>query len=527
MSSSDHEEIATVDSPYHDRNLPLTFLGIKHTKWTKRELVEVIGTLGGTATTNTTKIDLFEVVHLRYDPRKILQRTINALEVIAQEAAGQNRRSQAQVRQAVQEATRERADLAREKRQSAKRREAARLSYEPVPTHRAEQPPTGRNQELTREGVADRAEEDDVPARQTRSSATHRSKFAPRRMAEGDHEESSDVKIIKVVRIADQEANARDLEVGKGETRRKRTRSPLINDRAKRRRPNVDAENKISPPEQPMTIFGTSTAIRDHAAFCVGLQPLDQGAHAESPSCQVCSDTLDPFLQFQVCVASQCNHAPEICLACWEQHIAAQADTKCWDSITCPHADCNGILDHADMQRFAPRDVFRRYDRYATNKALQNAPNYRLCAHEGCGSGGFVEEERAPEYMTCADCQRYTCLGCNLVYHEGQTCEEYQAWLADAPKRAEADKVEKARLKELQRAEKKSAHYLDKKAKICPNEICGAAIQKTIGCDHMTCRRCQHQFCWVCLADYMRILRHGNHMHTEKCQYYSGGIPGH
>jgi IBR domain, a half RING-finger domain len=527
MSSSDHEEVAKVDSPYHDRNLPLTFLGIKHTKWTKGELVEVIETLGGTASTNTTKIGLYEVVHQRYDPRKILQRTINMLEVIAQEAAGQNQGLQAQVRQAVEEATRERADLAREKRQAAKRREAARLSYEGISTHRAEQTPADRDQELAREVVADRAEEDDGPARRTRSSANHRGKVAPKRMAEGDHEGSSDVEIIKVVRTADREANVRDLEVGKGEDRRNRVRLPLLNGRVKRRKPNVDLENEISRPEQAATIFGTSTAIRDHAALGVGLKPLDHSAHAVPPSCQVCFDTLDPLLQFQVCVASQCTHAPEICLACWEQHIAAQAETKSWDSITCPHADCGGILDHADMQRFAPRDVFRRYDRYATNKTLENTANYRLCAHDGCGSGGFVEEERAPEYMTCADCQRYTCLGCNLVYHEGQTCEEHQAWLTDAPKRAEADKAEKARLQQLRRAEKKSATYLEKKAKICPNEQCGAVIQKTAGCDHMTCRQCRHQFCWVCLADFMQILRQGFHMHDEKCKYYAHGIPGH
>jgi hypothetical protein len=527
MSSSDYEAVAKVDLPYHDRNLPLAFLGVKHTKWTKRELVEVIETLGGTASANTAKIDLFEVIHLRYDPRKILQRTINDLEVIAQDAAGQNRKSQAQVHKAVQDATRERADLAREKREAAKRREAARLSYEPVPAHRAEHFPADGDQELTRDENADGAKDDDNPPRRTRSSAARTAKVPPKRTAEGDHEDSSDVEIISVARIADSKANIRGVEVSKGETRRKRARSSLENDRAKRRKSNVDAENESSLPEQNATAFGTSIAIRDHAAFGVGLQTLDHGSHAESPSCQVCTDDLDPLLQFQVSVASQCSHTPEICLSCWEQHIAAQADTKSWDSITCPHADCGVTLDHGDMQRFAPRDVFRRYDRYATNKALHEAPNYRLCAHEGCGSGGFVEDELTPAYMTCADCQRYTCLGCNLVYHDGQTCEEYQAWLADAPKRAQADKAEKARLKELERAEKKSAKYLDKKAKICPNKDCGAVIQKTEGCDHMTCRLCRHQFCWVCLADYKEILRHGNHMHAATCAYHSAGIPGH
>lgn len=36
--------------------------------------------------------------------------------------------------------------------------------------------------------------------------------------------------------------------------------------------------------------------------------------------------------------------------------------------------------------------------------------------------------------------------------------------------------------------------------KECPR--CYTNIEKIDGCDHMTCRRCQHEFCWICLANY-------------------------
>ena len=39
-------------------------------------------------------------------------------------------------------------------------------------------------------------------------------------------------------------------------------------------------------------------------------------------------------------------------------------------------------------------------------------------------------------------------------------------------------------------------------AKTCPGKNCGAAIQKNEGCDHMTCRVCKHEFCWLCLGDW-------------------------
>lgn len=39
-------------------------------------------------------------------------------------------------------------------------------------------------------------------------------------------------------------------------------------------------------------------------------------------------------------------------------------------------------------------------------------------------------------------------------------------------------------------------------AKPCPGRGCGVPIYRNGGCQHMTCRRCDHQFCWVCLGDW-------------------------
>lgn len=531
MDSSEPEVVAKGDLPYVNKDLPLTFFGVKHTKWTKKDLVEIIETFGGNASTNTTKLELYETVHLRYNPERILQRTINALEVLAQAVAGHNWRSQVLVREAVQDATRERADLAREKRAAARQRGATRPAYEPEPV------PQGRKNDgrsylaytWDLDEESEKGEGDPVPTRRMQPPATPKGTNRRKRAADGDLQDSSDVEIVRVVsKRAGVSVDSKDGEADKCGGRKRQAESTFDNGRAKRQNVhnNLGQEGRAQGP--PPVAFGTSIAIRDNIAFGVGLQPVNYELSRERPSCQVCSDELDPLLQFQVTVASNCNHAPEICLACWEQHIVAQADTKSWDSISCPHADCGVILDYVDMQRFAPSDIFRRYDKYQMNKTLQSAPEFRLCAHEGCKSGGFVEGyDLASEYITCADCQRNTCLGCNLIHHDGQTCEEYRVWLADAPRRAEVDRAEKARMEKLKRAEEKSAKYLDRRAKTCPNAKCGAVIQKTSGCDHMICLACRHEFCWVCFADYKTILREGNQRHAAKCHYYSGGIPGH
>jgi hypothetical protein len=36
--------------------------------------------------------------------------------------------------------------------------------------------------------------------------------------------------------------------------------------------------------------------------------------------------------------------------------------------------------------------------------------------------------------------------------------------------------------------------------KRCPR--CSTAIEKDEGCNHMTCRKCRHDFCWICMQDW-------------------------
>ena len=61
-----------------------------------------------------------------------------------------------------------------------------------------------------------------------------------------------------------------------------------------------------------------------------------------------------------------------------------------------------------------------------------------------------------------------------MVNHDNETCEEYLDRLESAKQKRKRDKEDKASAKEVKRI-----------AKECPG--CGAQIQKTSGCDHMTC----------------------------------------
>lgn len=68
-----------------------------------------------------------------------------------------------------------------------------------------------------------------------------------------------------------------------------------------------------------------------------------------------------------------------------------------------------------------------------------------------------------------------------MPFHDGQTCEEADSsGVRDAASEATKKQISKA----------------------CPK--CKAPIQKTVGCDLMTCI-CGCRFCWICLKPYTRI----------------------
>jgi IBR domain, a half RING-finger domain len=481
--------IAKVDVPYLARDLPLTFFGVKHSRWTKEDLVTIIETLGGVADTKTTRIELYQTIQRRYKPHRVSQRAINTLEELAQAATAQGEKSQKQVRDAAQAATLERAELAREKRAAAKGKRTKPAEPEPAPLQQKRRPRTrvvkGAEDEDS-ESEEDEADSDEDESQDSQAQPPNPQIGVSRQRGrlEDGLNPTFGGEASGLLRRNTAQITFGDLHRVRGSRRMQPTSTPEKHI-AKRRKTSATAVGTTNPRGPPSVVFGTSIAIQDTAVFRRRLELAEFSAPTNELSCQICSDDLDPLFPFQVSVAAQCNHTPEICLNCWEQHIAAQVDSKTWDAITCPHAYCNAILGHHDMQRFAPAEVYSRYDSFQTNQDLKNMPGYRPCAHEGCGSGAVVEPDTTATYMTCHDCKRNTCLNCNHIYHDNQTCDEYRASLANA---RGLDKERRARAKLLKRFQERSEKYLDKNAKTCPNAACGVKIQKTQGCDHMICK---------------------------------------
>ncbi|KXT12067.1 hypothetical protein AC579_1866 [Pseudocercospora musae] len=229
----------------------------------------------------------------------------------------------------------------------------------------------------------------------------------------------------------------------------------------------------------------------------------------EQKECTVCYDTLDTdAIPLRPHMTAAEDHS--VCYACWENHLHAELERKEWNRLSCP--DCGETMTVADichLDRFFSERIEPKIMDKAAKSCLEQDPDWVDCPSGTCRSGALMTEGHI---FTCSECQFRYCFSCRVPMHEGEACSEYHERLRREP--------------EKRREEDLSLKEVEKVSKPCPG--CTARIQKHQGCDHMTCRRCKHEFCWICLANYGGpdgIHTKGNDAHLDSCKYAPGRLP--
>ncbi|EKD12230.1 ring finger protein [Drepanopeziza brunnea f. sp. 'multigermtubi' MB_m1] len=205
-------------------------------------------------------------------------------------------------------------------------------------------------------------------------------------------------------------------------------------------------------------------------------------------------------------VTSVCTHEPKVCPDCIAQSIDAQIPQVAWDQIQCPV--CPEPLPFDEVKKWASTEAFEQYDKKSLMSVFRNFPSLIMCLGPGCDSGQIHDGEHDQPIMTCNNCQFKTCYTHKMPWHSGQTCAGYEY---EREKRMAQEAA--------------SDRVIAETTKVCGNPECGARIEKNGGCDHMTCKVCLYQFCYLCLAPYKRIMAEGNTAHAENCVYHSSNLP--
>ena len=201
---------------------------------------------------------------------------------------------------------------------------------------------------------------------------------------------------------------------------------------------------------------------------------------------------------FEKVYSNDCLHNQrKICDECLYNYIKCTLENGINNIIYCPELNCSVRFNFENIRsilsiknNFA---LIEKYDRQLTHKYLEENKEFVWCAHNGCGSGQFHDTGlHSNQMFICIKCHQRTCAHHRVIWHIGMTCQQY-------------DQLN------ILSNDSKTQVWLKKNSKKCPK--CRSHIQKISGCDHMTCRKCKYEFCWLCFVDYRQIQIYGLKSH--------------
>ena len=146
-------------------------------------------------------------------------------------------------------------------------------------------------------------------------------------------------------------------------------------------------------------------------------------------------------------------------------------------SSKCPAKECNHTITENEAESILGPD-FPKYKAALKKECDRKDPLIAMCPRENCnGSTRLDKKPIIIEFLICNSCNCSYCCICGLekVFHK-EKCEA---------------------------VDESSLNYQKKNTKPCPS--CKSQIEKSIGCDHMTCTKCEYEFCYICLGPYYVI----------------------
>lgn len=201
----------------------------------------------------------------------------------------------------------------------------------------------------------------------------------------------------------------------------------------------------------------------------------------------------------------------KVCKDCIEQMVTTNIDSGVIE-MNCPHPGCDGYLSYNDVHRIlkANQTYWEKYVRFC--EARSESETEKVCPR--CAT---LMVHRVPRRLfgpresdvkvTCEKCSMEWCFHCHCPWHAGLSCRQHRKGDRDFKRWIRGRNVKG-----------------DSNGHRCPS--CKIPIQRTTGCDHMTCSECQTHFCYRCGRRHRSVVGFGDHydgMSVFGCpRYYKG-----
>ena len=209
---------------------------------------------------------------------------------------------------------------------------------------------------------------------------------------------------------------------------------------------------------------------------------FEQQCHA----CEICFELKDGA-QFS---RLECGHS--FCTACARSLVVSCVESRD-HHIKCPDTSCRALLQPHEIKEIVDDEgLFCRWTDLTLNHAFQTIDEFAWCPR--CSS--IAVEDMEENTADCSSCYFVFCTLCEEARHPGVECVSAETKLEMLRKKAAgggAQAVAELRKKEQ---ELRSISLIEKTTKPCPS--CGEAVQKSEGCNKMTCILCAALWCWKC-----------------------------
>jgi len=192
--------------------------------------------------------------------------------------------------------------------------------------------------------------------------------------------------------------------------------------------------------------------------------------------CIICYDKYIPEHIIE-CIANK-NHI--ICRRCFVNYYSSLDKNE---RICCYDKTCSALYDRQVLKNNMPPSVFYRFDKNQSefDQIIALGENVEKILYCKCGVVAVIEKNQTGNNIITCPCGETYCLKCEMNAHPGMIC-----------------------LPPKQTLKQQSIQWINNNTKLCPK--CKVSVQKNGGCNHMTCKCCYKEFCWICLGNWPKCV---------------------
>lgn len=193
---------------------------------------------------------------------------------------------------------------------------------------------------------------------------------------------------------------------------------------------------------------------------------------------------------------TQCGHV--YCKDCFANQASSAGDSdiplRCYGN----GGKCLQVFSINELKRMLSHFAFEELLEASFDSYIRRHPkDFQHCPTPDCPQ--VYRITATGERFLCSTCLESICTSCNVVAHDGMTCEEYKDSTSEGTKAFQKWKKE---------------HDV----RDCPN--CKAAIEKSFGCNHMECKQCSAHICWFCMETFRASAECYAHMTKAHGNYF-------